>query len=290
MEKESTNNYLSLWRGRIACQYVHSNLRLDTTQVKTFVNSYVYALFEKGTALIKFDKYEITARPGDFLIVPPHIYPNVLSTSDDYEAICLIVSSSFVYDCPMSRSIFQASAFSLIHDDNPIIKLTPESAANLRQTMLYIMHHIKHVHKYTQEALHSLYGLLLSDLMAMIDEHSEKNNVNPNAFHLFIEFNKLLRIHFREHHDISFYAEQLKISSRYLSMVTKQISQLTVASFINRHLMLEACWLLKTTDHSIQRISEILHFADQASFSKFFKRLNGKNPLQYRHESERDLK
>ena len=63
MEKESTNNYLSLWRGRIACQYVHSNLRLDTTQVKTSVNSYVYALFEKGTALIKFDKYEITACP-----------------------------------------------------------------------------------------------------------------------------------------------------------------------------------------------------------------------------------
>lgn len=255
--------------------------------MKTSVNSYVYALFEKGTAVIKFDKYTITAHPGEFLIFPPHIYPNVLSSSDDYEAICLIVSSSFVYDCPMSRSIFQASAFSLIHDDNPIIRLTPESALSIRQTMLFIMSHIKHEHKYTQEALQSLYGLLLSDLMAMIDEHSNQKNINQNAFHIFLEFNKLLRIHFREHHDITFYADQLKISSRYLSMVTKQISQLTVASFINRHLMLEACWLLKTTDHSIQRISEILHFADQASFSKFFKRLNGKNPLQYRHDSER---
>ena len=288
MEKGYTNNSTSLWLGKIACQYVHSNLRLDTTQVKTSVNSYVYALFEKGTALIKFDKNELTAQPGDFLIFPPHIYPNVISTSDDYEAICLIVSSSFVYDCPMSRSIFQATTFSLIHNDNPIIKLTPKSASCIRQTMLFIMDHIKNEHKYTQEALKSLYGLLLSDLIAMIDKQSEKKIMNQNAFHIFLEFNKLLREHFREHHDITFYANQLKISSRYLSMVTKQISQLTVASFINRHLMLEACWLLKTTDYSIQRISEILHFADQASFSKFFKRLNGKNPLQYRHESERN--
>ena len=72
-------------------------------------------------------------------------------------------------------------------------------------------------------------------------------------------------------------------------MVTKQITHSTVATFINRHLMLEACWLLKTTDYSIQYISELLHFADQASFSKFFKRINGQNPMQYRREQEPHL-
>ena len=42
------------WKGKIACQYVDRNLRLDTNQVKTSVNSYIYALFEKGEATIKF--------------------------------------------------------------------------------------------------------------------------------------------------------------------------------------------------------------------------------------------
>ena len=272
----------STWKGNIACQFVHKNLRLDTKQIKTSVNSYVYALFEKGSAKIKFDSQEIEAHSGDFLIFPPHIPPVMISTSDDYEAICLVVSSIFVSESPMTHNIYQTANYSLMNDASPIVKLPAYTHNLLRQTLLFIMQHINQSHKYTNEALQSLYGLLLSDLMNVIDNQTAQPKLNQNSNKLFIEFNKLLRIYFREHHDITFYADQLGISPRYLSMVTKQISHTTVASFINRHLMLEACWLLKTTNHSILHISEILHFADQASFSKFFKRINGNTPLQYR--------
>ena len=281
METSSSNTPIT-WQEKITCQVVRSNLHIDRTRFKTAVNSYVYALFERGTATIKFDKYVITAHPGELLIFPPHIYPTMLQVSEDYEAICLIVNQSFAYDCPLTRSVYQTSTFSLIHDDNPIIEL-PEIAQNtLHEVMTLIMDHINYGHSYTSEALQALFALLLADIMAVIDQYNNKT-ISQSAYYVFIEFNKLLRLHFREHHDITFYADHLKISSRYLSMVTQKIAHLTVASYINRHLMLEACWLLKTTDHSIQYISEVLHFADQASFSKFFKRLNGQNPLHYRH-------
>ena len=288
MEKAVSHPPITSWKEKITCQVVRSNLHIDRTYFKTSVNSYVYALFERGSATIKFDKIEITAHPGELLIFPPHIYPTVLQVSDDYEATCLIVSQSFVYDCPLARSVYQTSTFSLLHDDNPIIKLSEEAHKALHEVMELIMRHINYNHSYTAESLHALYALLLADIMAVIDKYNNDKKISQSAYHVFIEFNKLLRHHFREHHDITFYADQLKISSRYLSMVTKQISHVTVASYINRHLMLEACWLLKTTDHSIQYISEVLHFADQASFSKFFKRLNGQNPLHYRHEQEPD--
>lgn len=274
------------WVGKIACQYVHSNLRLDTTQVKTSVNSYVYALFERGSAQIKFDNHVITAKEGDFLIFPPHIHPVPISVSPDYEAICLIVSSSFIYDSPVVRNVCQTATFSLLSDSDPIIPLPEDFRQNIRETFQMMMRHIKNTHQHTLEALQSLFGLLLADVLAVIDTLSDRNTVNPHSYHHFIEFNKLLRKNFREHHEITFYADQLNISPRYLSMVCKQISHVTVATYINRHLMLEACWLLKTTDYSIQTISEILHFADQASFSKFFKRLRGCNPLQYRRGNE----
>ena len=288
MEKAVSHPPITSWQEKITCQVVHSNLHIDRTYLKTSVNSYVYALFERGSATIKFDKIEITAHPGELLIFPPHIYPTLLHVSDDYEATCLIVSQSFVYDCPLARSVYQTSTFSLLHDDNPIIKLSEEAHRSLHDVMELIMRHINYNHSYTAESLQALYALLLADIMAVIDKYNNDKKISQSAYHVFIEFNKLLRHHFREHHDITFYADQLKISSRYLSMVTKQISHVTVASYINRHLMLEACWLLKTTDHSIQYISEVLHFADQASFSKFFKRLNGQNPLHYRHEQEPD--
>ena len=282
MEEQSSNTPVTSWQGKISCQVIHSNLLLDKSKIKTLVNSYLYCLFEKGTVTVKFDKIELTAHAGELLIFPPHVYPSILHVSDDFEAMCLIVSQSFVYDCPLARSVYQTSTFSLIHDDNPIIEL-PEIAQNtLHEVMTLIMEHINYGHSYTAEALQALFALLLADIMAVIDQYNNKT-ISQSAYYVFIEFNKLLRLHFREHHDITFYADHLKISSRYLSMVTQKIAHLTVASYINRHLMLEACWLLKTTDHSIQYISEVLHFADQASFSKFFKRLNGQNPLHYRH-------
>lgn len=277
------------WKGRIACQYVDSDLRLDTSQVKTSVNSYVYSLFECGTAVVKFDQNEVIVQAGDFLIFPPHIPPVVLKTSEDYKAICLIVSSSFVYDCPISRNVFQTATFSLINTAHPNIHLNKFAHNAMRTTMLMFMDHLEHSHGHTLEALQALYGLLLSDAMAVFERNTNEDFTSQHAYQLFIEFSKILRQHFRERHDITFYAEKLNISPRYLSMVTKQITHSTVATFINRHLMLEACWLLKTTDYSIQYISELLHFADQASFSKFFKRINGQNPMQYRREQEPHL-
>ena len=276
---------LPSWHDKISCQRVNHFVRLDTSKVRTSANSYVYALFEKGKAKIKFNKNEIDIYPGDLLIFPPHITPCISWSSDDYQAICLIVSNAFVYGCPLSRNVFQSATFSLIHDTDPIIRLNRYEKEKFRLTMTMILYHAKYHHSYTLEALYSLYGLFLADLLSAINK-TKSEQYNKHYYQIFIDFNKLLRTHFREHHDISFYADNLKISSRYLALVTKQIAHTTVSTYINRLLMLEACWLLKNTDYSIQNISDILHFSDQASFSKFFKRLNGSNPLSYRREHE----
>lgn len=273
------------WKGKIACQYIYSNLRLDTSQVKTSVNSYIYAFFEKGSAKILYDKKEVTVQPGDFMFFPPHIPPVVLERTDDYEVICLIVSSNFVLDCPTARNLYQTASFTT-NGKYPVLHLEEKVRNDLLSTLMSFMSHLSHPHSHTTEALQSLYGLMLSDLLAIVETNNSETYTSQHSYKLFVKFNELLRIHFREHHEISFYAEQLGISPRYLSMMTKQIAHTTVAAFINNHLMLEACWLLKTTDYSIQRISELLHFADQASFSKFFKRVNGRNPLQYRRDQE----
>lgn len=274
------------WQDKIACQKVSSPIKLHNSQMKTFVNSYVYLLTEKGSTMVQYGKNTISLQSGDLIIYPPHIYPSIGLPSTDFEARCLIVNSSFVYDCPIARNVFQAATFSMINESDPVIKLPAQTQANLQKILEMIMEHISISQKFSLESLQSLYGLFLSDLMSVIDNNQEKTGACLRSYQIFIDFNQLLRVHFREHHDITFYAEKLNISSRYLSMVVKQISNFTVSTFINRQLMLEACWLLRATDISIHQISEVLHFADQASFSKFFKRMNGVTPLHYRYDAE----
>ena len=52
--------------------------------------------------------------------------------------------------------------------------------------------------------------------------------------------------------------------------------------YINRMLLMEASWLLQSTDLNIAEIAERLHFADQSSFGKFFHRMKGVSPKEYR--------
>ena len=93
---------------------------------------------------------------------------------------------------------------------------------------------------------------------------------------------RLLSEYFIEHHDLSFYADALNISTTYLSRVVRQITGRTVIDYVNQFLVMEATFLLRTTNLSIAQVSDRLHFSDQAAFSKFFSRLQGVSPKEYR--------
>jgi transcriptional regulator GlxA family with amidase domain len=55
---------------------------------------------------------------------------------------------------------------------------------------------------------------------------------------------------------------------------------------INNVLLIEAKVLLKNNKFSVKDVAVKLSFADQATFSKFFKKLTGKNPSCYKVSAE----
>ena len=64
----------------------------------------------------------------------------------------------------------------------------------------------------------------------------------------------------------------------------RQITNHTVVDYVNQMLLMEASWLLQTTDLSIAAIAERLHFANPSSFGTFFSRLKGTSPKAYRRQ------
>ena len=77
--------------------------------------------------------------------------------------------------------------------------------------------------------------------------------------------------------------EVLLAQLRYeLSPVVRQVTGRTVIDYINQMLLMEASFLLRTTSMSITQIADRLHFADSPSFSKFFSRLKGLSPKEYK--------
>ena len=99
---------------------------------------------------------------------------------------------------------------------------------------------------------------------------------------LMSDFMNLVWEHFKEKREVSFYAKELCVSAKHLSRVVKSATGYTPHEIISREVMGLAMQLLRNEGIMVQQISDILHFADQAAFSKFFKKYMNMSPSEYR--------
>jgi len=95
-------------------------------------------------------------------------------------------------------------------------------------------------------------------------------------------FEKLIKKTKQKHHPIHYYADLLNISPIYLSECIKAVTGRTAKYMINNYLILEAKSLLKQSQYPIYEIANRLGFDDDSNFVKYFKKLTGSTPKQYK--------
>ena len=97
-----------------------------------------------------------------------------------------------------------------------------------------------------------------------------------------MQFVKLLSDSFREERSVIFYAEQLHVTPRYLSQTVKEVTGKSAGELIDEMVILEAKALLNDVSLTISQVADSLYFSDQFFFSKYFKRLTGLSPSEYK--------
>lgn len=96
------------------------------------------------------------------------------------------------------------------------------------------------------------------------------------------QFNVLADLHFREKHKVKDYAALLFKSPKTLSNLFSVYNQRTPQQIIQERIVLEAKRLLQFTDKQNQEIAYELGFDDPAYFSRYFKKIAGATPTQYK--------
>ena len=99
---------------------------------------------------------------------------------------------------------------------------------------------------------------------------------------LFEKFLNLVQSHYKEQRGLEFYADKLCVTSKHLSKVIKASSGKPANDWIDDHVTLEAKALLKSTNMTVEQISEELNFPSQSFFGKYFKRVTGISPREYK--------
>lgn len=104
---------------------------------------------------------------------------------------------------------------------------------------------------------------------------------------LFHKFMYLVHEHAAQMHQVSFYAEKLCISQRYLNDITGTYSEgKTPKTLIDEQLTAELKVLLNNPALSITEIATAYHFPDSSYLSRFFKKNTGLSPKEFRNRQQ----
>ena len=99
---------------------------------------------------------------------------------------------------------------------------------------------------------------------------------------LFNRFMMLLEKDYKISRDVNYYAEQMNISSKYLTNIVSQVTGHTPKTIIDQYVILQLKLHLKRTTQSIKEMAWEFHFADVSFFCRYFKKHTGLTPQQIR--------
>lgn len=125
-------------------------------------------------------------------------------------------------------------------------------------------------------------------VLAMESKMSEKKlpplpgDVN-RQWRLVTDFFRLLDKHCVETRDVRFYADKLCITTSYLNKLCRKVLHASPKEMIDRLVVSEIKACLINTDWSVKRIAEELHFEDASYLCRYFRRLTGMSPIDYRN-------
>ena len=251
-------------------------------QSSTRLNFILMAMCKKGKAQYSIDTRQQVVKPGDLMFVSErHVIDNY-EASPDFECLCIMLTTEYYHG--FVQDVKNVSSLLLFSMNNPVVPLTSKEIQvftnyfeTIRKKMADTNHH------YRSPLVKALLLAMFYDMSNVIYRvERQGNRKHTRAEAIFANFIRLLEENFRTQHRVSWYAEQLCITPKYLSEIVKKISLRTPNDWIDSYVILEARVLLKNTTKSIKEITDELNFPNQSFLGKYFKEHVGVSPSEYR--------
>ena len=162
------------------------------------------------------------------------------------------------------------------------IPLPPETIELLESvhTLLYnIMQRDDHD---SQVVLHLVAAFLWQVNHYWNQQENESRNALSREQRLFADFVQLVSQYATQQHNIDFYAQRLFLSPRYMSTLVKQVSGKAAKQWIDDAIVTRIKVELRHSNKTIQQMTDEMNFPNASFFCKYFKRLTGTTPNDYR--------
>ncbi|MCQ2244377.1 MAG: helix-turn-helix transcriptional regulator [Bacteroidaceae bacterium] len=244
----------------------------------------IVALCLQGEAEFTVDTKERTVKPGDLIIIHKDRVTANFSFSENLQGMAMIWSKDYFDE--LVRDIKELNSLFLFSRMRSVVNLEPAEIKDVQTFCNLIKEKIEDTSNYfrddiVQTLIMSLIYIVSNAIRRQQTTYPENFNRSHDAFFRFIN---LVEEHYKTERRVGWYAEQLKITPKYLSETIKAVSQRTPNEWIDNYVIREIRVQLRNSSRSIKEITEELHFPSQSFLGKFFKERTGMSPREYRNK------
>ncbi len=239
-------------------------------------------ILEEGNMNLTIDMVDYEAEAPCMITILPNQIFRITKMSNPLRGSTIVMSRTF------SDSLFnEYSSFNQLYKvivESPVRRLVPEIKPAFDTYVALLEALIKSpMHIYKLEAAKHLTLSMFYGISHSLHDMKEAKPMNRKSV-LFKQFEKELKQHYRKEREVAFYADRLCVTPKHLSAVVRAQTGKSALQCINEYVANECQAMLLSTSLTLQQISDKLNFPSQAVFSKFFKRLTGLSPRDYRKQ------
>ena len=246
----------------------------------TSTNYQAIVLCEEGEVTVEANMKHLTIEKDDCLCMNNILYKKTVHMSDDFSGKVLVCDRSFAFRVIVGVPTEYIELMYI----NPTVKIKDEVhkrlILNFFDTLDQLQNHqLELRHK---EVVNSTFRSLILLMAVIRGGHDDQNLTFTQSDLYFRQFVEHIETHVKREHEVAFYAGKLSITSKYLNEVCKNKGGYKAKEMISLFLISKIKQEILMSGKSIKNIAYEYGFADQSSMGKFFTKMAGISPSEFK--------
>jgi AraC family transcriptional regulator, transcriptional activator of pobA len=246
-----------------------------------------FLLITNGKSSYVIDKQEFDLGKNSFYFtLPGHL--KSFKIEFPLEGYLVTFTESF-FKQHYSGDFFQTYPF-LLNESTPVMKLSNEIVVEMTQLFETMLQEYNGQSLFKKDILFNHLSILLLKTKELLQSHQVNIKSSGRSMELVNQFKTILNTNFKDLIlnksdkilSIKEIGNILHVHPNYLTNVIKEETGKSASDWIHDRTLAETQSLLKNSQKSISEISIIFGFTDSTHFAKFFKKMAGISPSEYR--------
>ncbi|WP_410878138.1 helix-turn-helix domain-containing protein [Myroides sp. DW712] len=255
---------------------------LMTTLVSKDINDrgqIVLSFCTKGSIAIEVNGQNYSFTTGTMLTLLPQSFVRAKHKTADFTCVHLLFSFRTIDEMILPTNY----NFLTRLVEQPVLVLAPEDYLLCEQYIaLFLKQGKLSPSVFQYDALRYLLYSLIAHINRVYKQEEQLMQPSTRRDQIVFQFYNLLHQYYLVEKSVGFYADQLKLTPKYLTTLIRQRTGKSISKVIIELVIVKAKTYLTATSWPIYQIAEQLHFADATTFCRYFKTQVGQTPLQYR--------